>query len=180
MRRSALAHAHPSEASVHCGYGRTCRPHRRPALGPASVGRPATPARLASGPRVSCNEPGGGGLGRRVGQRACARCFVRCGPVSAAWARPRRPGSCRGPSPLVTQTRERAGYRRRPVSVQPSLAREPLGPGTLPCLRAPAPPRRPGACPTLSAVGCPAQLASRPRAAARASDSCASAATTAH
>ena len=130
---------------------------------------------------------GHGGLGRRVGQRACARSF---GPVSAAWARPRRSGSCRGPSPLVPQTRERKG---RACGRRMLLG---TGAGQFPCsppwpvsrwalALSPAcaprrPPRRPGACPTLSAVGCPAQLASRPRAAARASDSCASAATTAH
>ena len=89
MRSSALAHAHPSEASVHCGQGRTRRPHRRPALGPASVGRPATPARLASGPRVSCNEPGGGARRPAIASRP-----VRAGPRHA-----RRFGPA-APSPL--------------------------------------------------------------------------------
>ena len=54
-----------------------------------------------------------------------------------------------------------AGYRRRPVSVQPSLAREPLGPGTLPCLRAPAPPPAPRSLsdPVGSRLPCSARFA---------------------
>ena len=157
----------------------------------AEVGRRGNFARNHGAAFAHRRGLGHGGLGRRVGQRACARCFVRCGPVSAAWARPRRSGSCRGPSPLVPQTRERKG---RACGRRMLLG---TGAGQFPCsppwpvsrwalALSPAcaprrPPRRPGACPTLSAVGCPAQLASRPRApAARASDSCSSAATTAH
>ena len=75
----------------------------------AEVGRRGNFARNHGAAFAHRRGLGHGGLGRRVGQRACARCFVRCGPVSAAWARPRRSGSCRGPSPLVPQTRERKG-----------------------------------------------------------------------